>query len=98
LVTLKAGDQALKGSNLGNDARYDQILHLPTIPDNAITAGGTLNFYPDATIIEKLFPGKKYTRDKFSFQLSDHFPVFIQLKTDIDGYRLDQIVQDAKNP
>ena len=98
LVKLKAGDQVLKGSNLGNDARYDQILHLPTIPENAITAGGTLNFYPNATIIEKLFPGKKMTREKFSFQLSDHLPVWIQVKTDIDGFRLDQIVQDNQKP
>jgi len=94
LQTLKAGDLVLKGSNLKNDARYDQILHQPTIPDNAITAGGTLDFYPNAGIIEKLFPGKNFTQDKFSFQLSDHFPVWIQLKTDIDGFRLDQIVQD----
>jgi hypothetical protein len=42
------------------------------------------------------FPGKKMTRDKFSFQISDHLPVWIQVKTDIDGFRLDQLVQDGK--
>ena len=98
LLTLKAGDTVLKGSNLGHNARYDQILHLPTIPENAITAGGTLNFYPDTGIIKKLFPKENLARDKFSFQLSDHLPVWIQMKTDIDGHRLDQIVQNDQNP
>lgn len=55
-------------------------------PENAITAGGTLNFYPNETIIEKLCPGEKMTRDKFSLQLSDYLPVWIQVKTDIDGF------------
>jgi len=27
--------------------------------------------------------------------MSDHLPIWIQIKTDIDGFRLDQIVQDA---
>ena len=109
LVTLKAGETVLKGSNLGNDARYDQILYQLSpllasaksgggMPANAITAGGTLDFYPDAGIIEKLFPGQKYTLGKFSFQLSDHLPVWVQVKTDIDGARLNQIIQDNKNP
>ena len=30
LVQSKAGDRLIEGSNLGFDARYDQILHLPT--------------------------------------------------------------------
>jgi hypothetical protein len=28
--------------------------------------------------------------------MSDHLPIWIQVKTDIDGFRLDQIVQDAR--
>jgi hypothetical protein len=44
----------------------------------------------------RIQPFLGYTRDKFSFQLSDHLPVWIQVKTDIDGFRLDQIVQDGK--
>jgi hypothetical protein len=28
--------------------------------------------------------------------MSDHLPIWIQVKTDIDGFRLDQIVQDAE--
>ena len=52
-------------------------------------------FGSDARINE-LFPGKNYTREKFSFQLSDHFPVWVQIDTDIDGQRLTQIVQDSQ--
>lgn len=93
LVQLKAGDRVLNGSNLGDNARYDQILHLPTLPDNCIAAGGALDFFKNAQQIEKLFPGKGYDRTKFSFQISDHLPVWVQVKTDIDGFRLQQIVQ-----
>lgn len=94
LVTLTVGDRTIGGSNLGKDARYDQILHLPTVPDNFTNAGGALDFFIDVAHIEELFPGKGYTRDKFTYQMSDHFPIWIQVKTDIETYRLDQIIQD----
>jgi len=48
------------------------------------------------TRIKELFPDKGYTREKFTFQLSDHFPLWVQIKTDIDGERLSQIVQSRK--
>ncbi len=96
LVELKTRDQVLKGSNLGDDARYDQILHLPTFPENAITAGGAVNFFKNVAQIEKLFPGKGYSVEKFSHQLSDHLPLWVQVKTDIDGLRLDQVVQAGR--
>ncbi len=95
LVQLTVGDRVIGGSNLGNDARYDQILHLPTIPEDFTNHGGALDFFIDDAHIDELFPGKKYTRAKFTYQLSDHLPIWIQIKTDIDGYRLDQIVQEG---
>jgi endonuclease/exonuclease/phosphatase family metal-dependent hydrolase len=97
LVQLKAGDRVIGGSNLGTDARYDQILHLPTVPENFTNDGGALDFFIDNAHIDQLFPGKNYTREKFTYQMSDHLPVWIQIKTDIDGFRLNQIVQDGKN-
>jgi hypothetical protein len=96
LSNLKAGDQVIGGSNLNKDARYDQILHLPTSKDRFANVGGTLDFFGSDAGIKQLFPDKTYTRQQFSFQLSDHFPVWVQIKTDIDGERLTQIVQDAK--
>lgn len=96
LKDLKAGDQSIGGSNLAKNARYDQILHLPTMKERFSNLGGTVDFFVSDEHIDELFPGKNLTRQQFSFQLSDHFPVWVQIKTDIDGQRLDQIVQDAK--
>jgi hypothetical protein len=96
LVDLKLGDITVKGSNLNKDARYDQILHLPTLKQRFTNFGGTLDFYGSDAAIKELFPTSGYTRTQFTFQLSDHFPVWVQIDTDIDGQRLTQIVQDAK--
>jgi endonuclease/exonuclease/phosphatase family metal-dependent hydrolase len=96
LINLKAGDQAIGGSNLGEDARFDQILHMPTMKERFANLGGTLDFYVSDAKIKELFPTQNYSRDKFSFQISDHFPVWVQVKTDIDGERLTEIVQDSK--
>jgi hypothetical protein len=56
LVQLTVGDRLIEGSNLGFDARYDQILHMPTVPENFTNNNGALNFYIDDASIEKLFP------------------------------------------
>jgi hypothetical protein len=96
LRELRVGDRVVKGSNLGTDARYDQILHLPTLKDRFTNEGGALDFFISDAKIKELFPGKNYTRQQFSFQMSDHFPVWAQIKTDIETQRLNQIIQDAK--
>ncbi len=96
LLQLKAGDMVLGGSNLGKDARFDQILHLPTLPENFTKAGGVVDFFIDDAHIKELFPDSNYTRQQFSFQISDHMPIWIQIKTDIEAFRLDQIVQDGR--
>jgi hypothetical protein len=33
------------------------------------------------------------TKEKFSYQLSDHLPLWMQINTDIDGQKLEQIIQ-----
>jgi hypothetical protein len=96
LRTLQSGGQVIQGTNLEKSARYDQILHRPTVGANFVKAGGTLDFFFDDANIKKLFPDESYTREQFSYQLSDHLPLWIQVKTDIDGYRLDQIVQAGR--
>jgi len=75
---------------------YDQILHVPTMPENFVKAGGVLDFFENDEHIEELFPGKGYTRQKFTYQMSNYLPVWIQLKTDIEEFRLTQIIQKAK--
>jgi hypothetical protein len=93
LAKLTNGDKVIGGTNLEKSARYDQILYLPTMDDRLALTGGTLDFFVDDKHIEELYPGRKLTRQAFSFQLSDHLPLWVQLDTDIDGRRLDQIVQ-----
>ncbi len=96
LRELKVGKRVVKGSNLKKDARYDQILHLPTVAKRFSNHGGTLDFSGNQAFIDTLFPGDELTPEKFTYQLSDHFPVWVQLKTDIEGERLNQIVQSSR--
>jgi endonuclease/exonuclease/phosphatase family metal-dependent hydrolase len=77
------------GTNLAKNKRYDQILHFPIYPENFTNKGGVLDFFMDD--IEPLFPGMNKT--DFTYQLSDHLPLWIQINTDIDGQILDQIIQ-----
>jgi hypothetical protein len=77
------------GTNLARDKRYDQILHFPRFADSFTNAGGVVDFYVgDHT---PLFPD--LTKLEFTFQMSDHLPLWIQINTDIDGFVLDQIIQ-----
>lgn len=96
LEELKAGDLVVGGSNLARNARYDQILSMPTARKRFSNNGGVLDFFGSDAQSRALFPGKDYTREKFTYQLSDHFPIWVQIKTDIDGERLSQIVQNSK--
>ncbi|HEX8422643.1 MAG TPA: hypothetical protein VF634_04490, partial [Pyrinomonadaceae bacterium] len=96
LKHLRSGDAVIGGSNLGKNARYDQILHRPTVPENFCNNGGVLDFFIDDAHIKELFPKNKYTREKFSYQMSDHMPVWIQINVDIETFRFDQIVQSGK--
>jgi hypothetical protein len=96
LKQLKSGDQVITGSNLGKNFRYDQILHRATVPDNFCNNGGVVDFFIDDEHIDELFPGKNYSRQKFTFQMSDHLPVWIQIGTNIEGFRLHQIIQKKK--
>jgi hypothetical protein len=96
LLELKVGDITVRGSNLSKDARYDQILHMPTLKKRFTNFGGALDFYISDAAIKELFPDSGYTRMQFTYQLSDHFPIWVQIDTDIDGQRLTQIVQNAR--
>lgn len=77
------------GSNLMRDKRYDQILHLPQYPENFTGRGGVVDFY--AGDHRPLFP--ELDKEAFTYQMSDHLPLWIQVHTDIDGKQLDQIIQ-----
>lgn len=80
------------GTNLARDKRYDQILHFSRYPDTFTNAGGVLDFY--ASDHKPLFPD--LTKTEFTYQLSDHLPLWIQINTDIDGFVLDQLIQQKR--
>jgi len=80
------------GTNLAKDKRYDQILHYPHHAQNFTNAGGVLDFYLEEAQIKKLFSGGM-TKTEFTYQMSDHLPLWMQINTDIDGMKLEQIIQ-----
>jgi endonuclease/exonuclease/phosphatase family metal-dependent hydrolase len=85
----KALRQLTFGSNLAKDKRYDQILHYPIYPDNFTNAGGIVDFY--CNDIKPLFPDLEL--EPFTFQMSDHLPLWMQINTDIDGQVLEEIIR-----
>ncbi len=80
------------GTNLEKTKRYDQILHYPIYPENFTNAGGELDFYIDEAHIKALFPNV-LTKEEFTYQLSDHLALWMQINTDIEGQKLEQIIQ-----
>ncbi|MGH9510442.1 MAG: endonuclease/exonuclease/phosphatase family protein [Terriglobales bacterium] len=81
------------GSNLKRDARYDQILFYPQHTGSVFTGiGGVVDFY--AGDHRPLFPD--LTREKFTYQMSDHLPLWIQVKTETADEELDQIIRGGE--
>lgn len=80
------------GSNLAKNKRYDQILHCPTHPGRFLgKSGGVLDFYSGG--IAKLYPQAGMDKRAFTYQLSDHLPLWVEIDTDIDDARLEQIIR-----
>lgn len=90
--TLQVGDQFLEGTNLSKNARYDQIAHYARDPERFTRAGGTVDFFIDDDHIKELYP-EGLTREKFTYQMSDHLPLWVQINTDNDEQQLRQLIQ-----
>ncbi len=80
------------GTNLAKDKRYDHILHYPSYSENFTNKAGFVDYYTGGT--EDMFPGMNY--EKYTRQMSDHIPLWIQISTDIDGQQLNQIIRASK--
>jgi hypothetical protein len=78
------------GSNLEQSKRYDQILHSPAFSAAFTGAGGALDFWRGDHAA--LYPGRRMTKREFTYELSDHLPVWVEINTDNDGEVLDQVV------
>lgn len=79
------------GTNLAGNKRYDQILHHPTLTGSVFTKyGGSLDFYRGSH--KAIEPYKNLTKTKFTYELSDHLPLWVQLKVDVEDEQLDQLI------
>jgi hypothetical protein len=82
------------GSNLARKKRYDQILHYRRHTKTFRDEGGVLDFYCDDW--RALFPEEQYPdMDKmgFTFELSDHLPLWVQLDTWTEDEELEQLLR-----
>lgn len=79
------------GSNLEKDKRYDQILHLPAVTGSAFSRhGGVVDFYQGN---HKAFnPYRDITKKKYTYEMSDHLPLWVQLNLDVEDEQLDQLM------
>jgi endonuclease/exonuclease/phosphatase family metal-dependent hydrolase len=79
------------GSNLAKDKRYDQILHNPVYTMSITNKGGCLDFIGDGW--GGLYPEAKKPFDQdYTYQLSDHLPLWVMIDTDTDREQLDQVL------
>lgn len=79
----------VKGTNLSQRNTYDQILHSPTPISRFSGEGGALDFY--ANDWKKLYPKPSHrpaSKTKFTYEMSDHLPLWLQVQTDIVDNRL----------
>ena len=86
LAELGESDAA---TNLSRKATYDQILHHATNSDRFTDEAGVLDFYMGD--YEALYPELDSRRD-FTYQLSDHLPLWVQLDTWIEDEQLDAVL------
>ena len=90
---LMVPDKLMKadlGSNLEKNKRYDQILHRPIYDEGFCNAGGVVDFYQGD--YQKLFPAMK-SKQAFTYQMSDHLPLWMQINTDTDVQQLEQLIR-----
>ncbi len=82
------------GTNLSRRNNYDQILHSPTDKDRFSGSGGALDFYQKDW--KALYPerGHRPKNDKdFTYEMSDHLPLWLQVRTDFMDERLQILAQ-----
>ena len=90
-LAMPASLAGITGSNLARNKRYDQILHNPVYTKSFTDKGGVLDFIQDGW--GKLYPEAKSAFDAdFTYQLSDHLPLWVLVQTDTDAEQLDQIL------
>lgn len=83
-------------TNLSRTASFDQILHYSEFTKMDADAGGVVDFTGDW---RELYPAAHFKGMKesdFSYQMSDHLPMWVQLDVDTDGETLEQLAAPPK--
>ena len=81
------------GTNLRRDKRYDQILYDPQYTKSFTGVGGALDFFRNnwRELFPKAdFPDMASNSYDFTYELSDHLPLWVQLDTWTDDEEIDQ--------
>lgn len=91
---LRAPDAIIQsefGSNLAKEKRYDQILHHPVQTGSVFTDhGGVVDYYKGNH--KSLLPYKHLSKYEFTYELSDHLPLWVQLNIDTADEEVDQLI------
>lgn len=87
-LAMPKGLVGVKGTNLSQKNTYDQIVHSATNADRFTDKGGVIHLFKNS--YKELFPSLSKT--KFTHQLSDHLPLWIEVDTWIEDEQLDQIL------
>ena len=82
------------GSNLAKNKRYDQIFYYPTHTKSFTNYGGILDFHTGG--IKKLYLKNTPNSRRYTYEMSDHLPLWVQLNLDVTDERLDQIIHEKK--
>ncbi|MFC2104349.1 endonuclease/exonuclease/phosphatase family protein [Bacteroidota bacterium] len=82
------------GSNLAMNKRYDQIFYYPHFTKSFTNHGGILDFHSGG--IDKLYPKNTPDFNSYTFEMSDHLPLWVQLNINVEDEKLEQIIQDKK--
>lgn len=86
----------LRGANLSGKSNYDQILHSPTSVDRFSGRAGVVDFYAQdwATLYPEAGHRPADFR-KFTYEMSDHLPLWLQIRTDISDSQLQALAAKA---
>lgn len=89
-LRVPPGLEDVKTTTLSKGKRYDQILHYPQSTSNFTGNGGTVDFWDHGRLWKTGFGHLSKTR--FTHQLSDHLPLWVEINVDTEQEALDQIL------
>lgn len=87
-LAVPKGLLGVKGTNLSEKNTYDQIVHSATNPERFTDKGGVIRLFESTH--KELFPN--LSKNNFTYQLSDHLPLWIEIDSWIEDEQLSGIL------